>query len=208
MKVGVNLIGISKGNFLGKNRDFKNCYDNFIKMIINPLENMGNEVFVYVTTYIGESNNELLELYQPRKSIFLEFNDSHQRETYIKGLELFDGEDLDLILCTRFDIFFKENIFNKNFDITKFNFCFKEQNMWETQNFVTDNLFIFPSKYLNDFKESLIFIHNLDENVSKNYSFMHHIYEPIKNRIGEENIVFLSDEIQFSHQNNFYNLIR
>jgi hypothetical protein len=196
MKVGVSLIGM--------NRTYKDCFDNFTKMVIEPLKNMGHEVYVYLTTYLDESNENLINLYKPKKTNFLEFYGSHQRNTYLKGLDILDGEDLDLILCTRFDIRFKKKIFNDNFDSKKFNFCFREQNMWESHNFVTDNLFVFDYKFLKDFKDSLIFIHN----TSPQNQFMHHIYLPVLERIGQENIVFLSDEIEFSHDNNFYDLVR
>lgn len=200
MKVGVSLIGM--------NRTYRDCFDNFIKMIIEPLKSMGHEVYVYLTTYLDESNEDLTQLYNPKKTNFLNFAGSHQRNTYLKGLELLEGEILDLIICTRFDIRFKKEIFNENFNPDKFNFCFREQNMWENHNFVTDNLFIFPYKFLGEFKNSLIYINELNEPVSTNYSFMHHIYRPVLERIGGENIVFLSDEIEFSHQNNFYDLVR
>lgn len=204
MKIGILLIGVSYNTTIGRHRDFRLSSNNFYDMIYNPLKE-NNELFIYTTTYGHEHINTLLDTYKPNKNQILPENNSHQRLTYIKALELIENENLDIVITTRYDIDFHKKITEINLDLTKFNFLFKELNTWSDHRFVDDNLFVFPFKYLEKFKESILEIHHGE---FKQFNFLHNVYKPLLNRIGEDNLHITSPEHELSHSNSFYTLRR
>jgi hypothetical protein len=204
MKIGICLIGISFNETAGIRRDFRLSSDNFNQMIRIPYE-IDNEVSVYVTTYHNRYEEQLLETYKPKSNLFLDMANSHQRLTYIKGLELIENEDLDVIISTRYDIDFKKIIKDLDLDYDKFNVLFKELNTWDNHKFIDDNLFIFPKKYLSAVKESILKAHN---GPHSRFNFLHNIYEPLAEIIGADNIKFMSEMHELSNYNTFYDLKR
>jgi hypothetical protein len=201
MKIGVLLTGISYIKNTYTNRDWRLTSDNITDTVINSWNT--DNINVYLTTYDNNDNTELLEYYKPKKHKLLEYEGSDQRLTYIKSLELLLDEDIDFIVSTRFDIYFKQKLSNLNINFDKFNFLFKEVG-WSHENFVTDNLFMFPKKYLNDF---MITINNEYENPKRiDCSDLHNIY----NRLSylDTNLNIISNVLELSNDNSFYKLIR
>ena len=77
MKIGISLAGISYIT-TGCKRDFRDTYKNFYETIYNPLAKE-HTVSVYTTTYPNEFQDEFLKIYNPIKSQFLSFENSHPR---------------------------------------------------------------------------------------------------------------------------------
>jgi len=131
---------------------------------------------------------------------------SHQRTTFLKGLQLLKGhsENIDFIITLRFDM----NIKNINIDdlqFNNFNFLFREKGMWHSHNYICDNFFAFPISNLNILYDSVRIIHEIK---NFNYAFMHHVYEPLLCNLGEEKLNFLSSELYKSDSNPMYSLYR
>jgi hypothetical protein len=201
MRIGISLTGVSYMTS-GKKRDFRKTYENFFKTTCNPLS-----ASVYTTTYPHELQDEFLAAYKPKKHQFIPFEGSHPRSTFVYGLCLVEEEELDFIICTRFDIKFNQKITDMNVDFDKFNFIFKEGTMWDSHKFVSDTFFAFPRKYLYDLADSVQELCHEDK--YPGHTFMHHIYEYVIKRIGENNVNFLcGDEQALSHQNRFFDLVR
>jgi hypothetical protein len=200
MRIGINLVGVSKGL---KNRDWKNTSDNIKENLINGWGD--NEVYVYVTTYYNDSINELLYFYNPINYKILQYKNSDQRLTYIESLKNIEYEPLDFIISTRFDIKFKNSISNLDIKYDKFNFLFKEKGWWDNHNFVTDNIFLFDTKYTGFFIES---IYDFYKKPYRDCPDLHPTYRYIKPKIGEENINIISNIEEISTNNSFYTLIR
>jgi hypothetical protein len=103
MKIGLNIVG--KSYVPNERRDWTVSIANIKKSIID-VYNPEHSVYVYMCTYETETTNQLIEQYKPVKTTLLDFSSSEQRLTYIKSLKELLNEDLDIIISTRFDIFF------------------------------------------------------------------------------------------------------
>lgn len=195
MKTVVCLTGIANLNTGYKKRDWRYCFRN-IK------ETFGEEVIYSLTTYNDVIDiPQLITVYNPKKLLILgkEYN---QRAIYKQALmQIFDIE-CDFIICTRFDIHFFKKLSELNIDYEYFNFLFPEANTWDKHQFVTDNFFAFPRKYIGSF----IYALELMENDALNKPFMHHIYKYISNQAIKHR--FISNKQEFSDRNSFYQLIR
>jgi len=199
LKLAIALIGLSYTEVNQQVRDWSQTKDNIKSNLINAFQ--GSDV--YVTTYNQPHLNELIEFYQPKKHLIVPYEGSHQRTTYIEGLKLLLDEDVDFIISTRFDIHFNELVPSYNFQFDKVNFLFKDiEPGWTNQGHVGDCMHGIPKKYLSTFIDVVQNEHNHGGN------FMHSIYRPIVNSIGQENTNFLIDGHHMSHENSVYKLFR
>jgi hypothetical protein len=205
MKIAINLVGISYGI---RDRDWRILTENNMTKLVDDLSKLG-EVFMYLTTYKNVTTDELIEFYKPRKSIIMEFEGSDQRLTYAKSLENIVSEDVDLIVSTRFDMEFAESfsistlVEEQKVDLNKVNFLFKES---RHDPFVCDNFFIIPKHYLSMFIDA---IHEEYANPARRFcTDLHAIYRRMREKIGDNNINFVSQIEQRSNHNSFYTLKR
>jgi len=210
MKLGINLVGIS--HLIHKDRHpvsrtYKSCIENYFKEVFNPLSKKF-DVNVYLTTYFTEENHNIINSYKPKKALFLDYKNSHQIKTYIHSLDLMLNEELDYIIMTRFDISFIPNkIKELDIKLDKFNFLCKEDNYWENYNFVNDCFMIFPGKYLSMYKECCIDL--INNPPRPGLTDMHGIYKFIHNKIGSDNINFMTGDTKYvSNCNAIYELKR
>lgn len=201
MKIGINLVGIS---YLEPSVNWNNTKYKIQKNFINCWQ--GHDVSVYTTTYGTNAINELLDFYKPKKYTILSYFNSDQRLTYLLSLLQLIREDIDIIISSRYDIDFFKELSTYPIHLDKFNFLFREKHHWDDHNFVTDNLFIFPKRFL---------IHTI-EAVRKLYfepyreccSDLHPMYRIISELIGNDNINFLSSDHENSLVNSHYKLNR
>jgi len=202
MKVGILLNGISHGT----GRIFNDCYENILDTVINPFK-IDNDVEVFLSTYTSEFIGEVIKTYSPKKHKAMPIAGSDPITTYIRGLRLLTKEDVDVIISSRFDIHFNMNVVDLDIDYDKINFLFKEKD-WhkDPYYFVTDNLFVFPKKYLNDFIDGIIKL--LTDPPRVGCRDMHGIYKNMMDLVGEDNLNIISDVEELSHDNTFYYLKR
>jgi hypothetical protein len=206
MKIGISLCGVSYGirpSFM--RRDFREVYPNFVDTVINPFL-VDNQIRIYTTTYPHQYYDDLLRTYNPTKSQLIIPEGSTIASTYKKSLELLRGEDLDILICTRFDMWFNQSLGSLKVDLNKFNFLFREKGTWESQQFVTDNLYVFPFRYLDNFIKAVNDM--ITEDKYPYQVFMHHIYEYVVRNIGIENVYFIDGGLHNSKENQFYQLKR
>jgi hypothetical protein len=201
-KIGLNIVGITHND----NRHDAWYKSNIKDNVINIL-NKHYEVNTYLTTYFFNENTEkLINHYTPTNINILDWDASNQILTYIESLKSLLNEELDIIISTRFDIFFNKKVDELNIDFSKFNFLFKEQGWWDTHKFTTDNFYIFPKKYL---EECISCLEELYRNPPRSCCIdMHGMYNCISQKITHSNIHFISEEHMLSTENKFYKLTR
>ena len=137
MRIGINLVGVSYNDgTIGRYRNYEDALEGFMTNVVNSLKEEGHDIFFYLFTYDSPKKEDILRTYTPIKSTFLDPNynkmgggDVIENQmkiislTYINALNELIGEDLDLIISTRFDISFNINPFKEfNFEFDKFNF--------------------------------------------------------------------------------------
>lgn len=198
MKIGINLVGIASDvngkdsmgySGTSKERDWQLGKDYILSKVINCWEE--HDVKTYLFSYENYDTNDIVEFYKPKKYKFIPFEGSHQQLTFLQSLENLLDEDLDIIISTRFDINFKQNLSKYNIDFDKSNFLFRESDgWWPIHKFTCDNLFVIPKKHLTSWIQS---VKNLRENPPRPNPDLHGLCKYLIELIGEENINFLVD---------------
>jgi hypothetical protein len=206
MNIAILLTGISLKLDGHKSRDWRLTCDNIKNNIIECWGGVNTNI--YLTTYNNNDNTELLEYYKPKKYNILEFEGSDQRLTYLNGLELLLDEDVDFIISTRFDIHFKQKICDLDIKFDKFNFLFRERG-YRFKNFVSDNIFLFPKKYLKDLINSVYSEYKTPSGTNHlgNSMDLHNTYNRLLH-LGEDNLNVISHINEVSMNNSFYKIIR
>jgi hypothetical protein len=243
MKVGINLVGIAyddQGNLQG--RDWYLSYARVYQRIIECWSDMGHDVSVYLTTYKYSLNRDanydtetIVSWYKAKKYQFLDKigrstmdpwdkYGTNQISTHKKSLELLRGEDIDLVVSSRFDIIFNHNITEYNIDYNKFNVLFKEKENWEEKTQIpeknnelgpalltSDVLFIYPYNMLEDVigicDEKIQWCQSVDHPIIT----MHDMYRRILHKKGEEFVNLMTNDTCFSYNhktNTHYSVIR
>lgn len=214
MKVGIALTGISyndqivPGTNWGRKRDWREAYYSMQDNIISFLDYTNAQYSYYLYSYDNPQKDEIMKAYLPKKATWLpSYEGTTMATTFLDGLCQLLKEDLDMIIATRFDIVFLENIMTRStWDYNKFNFLFWEQG-WRQYKFTTDTFYMFPAKYLDRVIYSLAdMIKNSPP--PKNIG-MHNLYTPLAIRIGKENInIVCGEEEHLSHTNTLFTLTR
>jgi len=228
MKIGINLVGVSH-NPIGRVRTYTDSYGSFIEHIITPLKDDGHDLSFHLTTYDNEKRDEIIKDFNPKNYTFLDKNlamlgggdliESNGRRmgimmyTYLTSLiQLREESDLDLVISTRFDIFWKMNPLKKfNFDFSKFNFLFRDimpgsPDLYRELPMVCDTFYIFPFHMIDKF---ILAILELIDNPYQGICIgMLNMHNPVLNNIGEKNINIVCEEFLRSDYNYIYDLKR
>jgi hypothetical protein len=139
--------------------------DSFIsikKNIIDVIKEQGHEIDIFISTYDCNACDYLIELYKPVSSYKFDsmYMSSNYRFTsqvnhYLKLVDLINIYEInnkieyDIVITTRFDIIFNCPYNNLPILYDKFNTTIKH-----VSGNCDDNLWIFPRKYLNIFRDS------------------------------------------------------
>jgi len=173
-----------KNNF--NSEIFKNHLDSINSLGITPLN-----IDIYIHTYCVNDyeDKKLLSIfsnYNLKKYIFEKEISKKISYSIINSLELVD-KDYDLIINTRFDIYFIKYLNDWSINYNKINLAFKDvKDSWVKQKKVSDLIYIFPKKYNNILISAL----------KKSQNFVQHgpghfIYEHLN--INENEINFMID---------------
>ena len=198
MKIGILMAGISYG--YKSDRDFRHCFPNINKNLIQPLKN-NHDVEVYVTTYHHEYMLELQDLFKPVDIKILPYEGNTQLTTRKESFLQADKDHLDFFIMSRFDLHFNQPLSNFNLDFNKFNIVSREgKGFWESERFVGDVLFAWP-KFLQDgvrktFQDLLQATSSRDWRHEGKHN--HNFYIHLSPNIGEENIHFMFNNYQLS----------
>lgn len=181
--------------------DYNNSYENYQKYIFEYFKNKGYDIDVYISTNILPNiyKEDLLDKYKPVKCNFIEtIEDDRHLSKNIKiddvvNLCINEGNEYDLILITRFDLLFQKDFSNSNIQFDKFNVV----SILENPNYICDNFYLFPYKYLSEFSKI----------IKKNIRESHHfIKEDLENM--EFPINYILDERTVVADLSFYKIVR
>lgn len=221
MKIGINLVGVSYNDGkVGRYRNYKDAIDSLYENVVNPLKEEGHEIYFYIFSYNSERAEDVLSDYQPvKKAKFFESDykkygggDKVNSEIkimsvmYLNSLEELLGEDLDVVISTRFDINFFRNPFKEyEYDFTKCNFLWREPE-FEHLPIVNDTFIVFPH-FMTKNLINAIFELELNPPHGVNVG-LHNLYLPMVNQVGKENVQWLDDEFKTIQTNTLYKVTR
>lgn len=220
MKIGINLVGVSYNNKNGgRYRNYKDAIESFMVNIVTPLKNSGHEVYFYLFSYHNEKQDDIVKDYNPVKYNFVDslYNRMGGGDrlingmkimsvTYINSLQQLIGEDLDVVISTRFDIKFFKNPFEVyNFDLSKCNFLWREPEYMDLP-IVNDTFIVFPFSMTQNLIDAII---NMETNPPNGVNVaMHNLYLPMVNQVGKDNVQWVCDDFVDTISNNLYILTR
>lgn len=198
MKIGLLMAGISYG--YKSDRDFRHCFPNIFKNLIEPLQEF-HEVNCYITTYDHHLMDGLKDLYKPVSVNIIPYEGATQLSTRSSSIDSVDNEDLDFYIMTRFDVHFNKPLSQFNLDYNKFNIVSREGNgFWEREKFVGDTFFAWPrslhSCVKNAFKDLNLHASRGDWRHEGKHN--HNFYIFLSPNLGEHNIHFMYDNYQLS----------
>jgi len=193
--------GIKGNNF--NIQIFKNHLDSIKSLGIKNID-------IYFHTYSVnyDEDKKLLSIfknYNLKKYVFEKEIREKISYSMIKSLELVNNK-YDLIINTRFDVYFIKNLSDWSIKINKLNLAFKDiKKFWDTQKKVSDLIYIFPYKYKNILISALDKSNNLTPCISG-----HFIYNYLN--INENEINFMIDGFFSSNtdiqSNNYIKIFR
>ena len=220
MKIGINLVGVSYNDGgVGRYRNYEDAIDGFMNHIVNPLEEEGHEISFYLFTYDSQKKEDIIKIYNPKKSTFLDPNYNRLgggdklengmktiSATYINSLYELENEDLDLVISTRFDISFNKNPFKEyQYDFNKCNYLWREPEFTHVP-IVSDTFIVFPHSMTSNLIDAII---EMETNPPHGVGVaMHNIYIPMCNQVGKDNVKIVCNEFKKSHTNDLYTLTR
>lgn len=198
MKIGLLMAGISYG--YKSDRDFRHCYPNIFKNLIEPLK-QNNDVEVFVLTYEHNHMEELIDLYKPVSCKLVPYEGATQLTTRSECIDLVSDYELDFYIMTRFDVHFNKQLSEFNLDYEKFNIVAREANgFWEREKFVGDTFFAWPKSLHNGVVKTFQDLKQLSKNGDWRHEgkHNHNFYTSLLPNLGEENIHFMFDNYQLS----------
>jgi hypothetical protein len=208
MRLGLLFYGMSKCHYnyyisnIKYYIDYEKSYENYKKFIFDFFIRKGYDIDVYFTTnYLDEADTKTIcEKYNPKKYNFME-NVGNQvisrnsKLINVVNLCLESKKSYDLILITRFDLLFQKNFSESNIQFDKFNLV----SMLEKPNFICDNFYLFPYKYLETFL-----------NIAKNNlnNRFHDIKNELYQKINPKYINYILNENCYVEKLSFYKIVR
>jgi hypothetical protein len=184
--IAILLFGISyDDNYInGKVRkhylvDARHYLKNFKEKIISYFKNKGYNIDIFLSTNQSIIKDDLLKIYNPVSWHFDIMNIGRNKKIKIGLEQIINHQNkdkdnyYDLILVTRFDIFFNHDFKDSYFDFNKLNLV----SILEKPHLIDDNFYLFSNKYLlklyeifcdckDNYKEEA---HNLKNVFDKNF---------------------------------------
>jgi hypothetical protein len=208
-KIAIVLTGVSRGMRNATrvvNTDWNLSKNSIKEKLIQPFIDDGNDVKVYLTTYFSDQVQSIIDFYSPQKLLLLNYEQSHQRTTYIQSLAQLLPEDIDYVVATRFDISFNRAVNSYPIEWGKVNFTFRQVGeWWKDHQYVDDNLFIFPKKFLLPFINAINEFH-VNPYMGRRNPDLHPIYRYLVPIVGEDNTHFMMEGLHASHDNEYFEL--
>jgi hypothetical protein len=172
MKVTVGLFGIhyvdTLNHWLGWKHgvDYRKTFHNQFTQIYSS-----HDVKYYSATYYSDIQNELLTDYNFTSITFSEIDNTSETDPRIKRNKVFkntiklileDTSDCDLVILTRYDLYFKKNFYSLDINFDKVNFLcgVTRSNRYEKKNdrdtdLVDDNFYCIPRDLLQSFYDTI-----------------------------------------------------
>lgn len=213
MKIGFAFYGIAHGTDkkTGYTRDFRHCWPNINRMLIQPFINKGHEAVIFASTYKIEDPQVDTEFYNTLKPKVVVYSDFETSDAFTSKGRLHDAfadeKDLDLIIFTRTDIHFSQVIADLPIAYDKFNFLFPEgDGWWDRARFACDCFYIWPHKYSKEVCDSMRETYGWPRGTQ--YPDTHGLINFLAKRIQLTQMHMISGKPAISNVNEFYTLCR
>lgn len=214
MIIGLALYGIFHGYHTnaGSTADFRHCFPNTQRMIIDPLCRQGHVVKTFVCTYPihdPEALDALHTMVKPVKVEWCEFAGSNQYTTKTRLFQTFaDESDLDVVIFARCDIHYTIPIDKLPFQPQKFNFLFREENHWHNLKYATDNIYMWPHHMTPIIRKAMA--ETISTARSQGRTDTHNLYNVLlqSHYLSTDEIHFASELHALSDVNIFYSVCR
>lgn len=212
MKIAFGLYGIlyGLGGRTGSVRDFRHCWPNINRMLIEPFIQQGHEVKIYVSSYEfddEEIEKEFFYLVNPDGVILRDIKNSDPFSAKYALFNLFANDESDVIICSRSDIHWSKIMANEYIDFTKFNFLFPEKDWWQTKyKFTCDNFYVWPRHMTSDVRKSMLETYGFPR--GKPLVDTHALMVKLEQYISPLDIRLISNKEELSDVNSFYTCCR
>ena len=163
MKVALCYRGHYYREYLHKNSNKKNNlgssfflnYENHKSNILDCFENV--DVYIHTYSVNADLDKSLIDLVKPTCYMIDKQLKQEIRHSIIQVNKMYNENDYDFIINTRFDLQFKQKITNFNLDFNKFNFLWRERVKKKKllPDFrCSDLLWAFHPKYKKNFEDA------------------------------------------------------
>jgi hypothetical protein len=210
MRLAIAFFGIlyGKGGKTGCDRDFRHCWPNIERMVVQPYRDAGHDVKLFFSSYPFEDKaieQEFYDMVKPDKIVFSQLAGSDAFTSKTALFQTFmNDSSVDTIIYTRADMHWNKKFIDTNINYDRFNFLFKERDWWQSHMYACDNLYIFPQHMSEATLRAM-----LDDHASPAKSIhKHELPRFLMRYINPDQINFMSKEHQYSDMNNFYTLCR
>lgn len=213
MKIGFCFYGITYGlgGRTGSSRDFRHCWPNIKKMLIDPLVAQGHEAKIYFSTYFFEDKEiekEFYEMVKPDDVFFSSMQGSDPFTAKFASFNVIQDKDVDVIILSRCDVHYSKILANENINFEKFNFLFPEKDWWNTEyKFTCDNFYVWPHHMSQEIVRRAMFA-TYTWPRGKPFVDTHGLMVKLLEHISPGEINLISDVEELSDVNSFYTCCR
>lgn len=140
--------------------DFRKYVKNIKKYIYDHFSQK-YQLDTFISTNVSDKSDELFEIYKPVSYSFVgdSKKDHGKYDKTVDVLKLLfeymgkNNKRYDMILLTRFDIFFMEPFTDSNIDTNKLNIVSCLESSFPVEEIIDDNFYLLPIQYLKSFYE-------------------------------------------------------
>ena len=153
MQIGVCFYGSLYGVFPTRfakglpEKDFRHCWPNLKKNIVDPFLKLGHQVDIFVSSYRIQDpvvEEEFFDLFKPKATAFSKLAGADPfTSKYATFENISNNTDLDFIVMCRLDLHFNKQMAHEDIDFNKFNILFWERG-FEHVKFACDNFYMWP----------------------------------------------------------------
>jgi len=219
MRIAICIYGMLYGNFTNhdpivKHKDFRHCWSNVKKYVVDSFVEAGHKVDVLVSTYKVEDpalEKEFFDLVQPKKVCYSDFQNSNTfTSKYASFNNLTDTSDYDFIILTRFDLHWNKPLCEPTIDYNKFNYLFPENDRYIEESckhfgFTCDNVYMWPATMTPIIQNAMRETYRFPRGYSPD---THALKYKVASYIGNENVNAISNKPDFSHLNEYYTICK
>lgn len=178
------------------NSNFFLCANNHKKILYSCFNNP--DIFFHTYDAGIQRNEQLLNELSPKNYQIERFKKRRHDLTnsIVKSARLYNPDDYDLIINTRFDLVYKNYIYVFDLQFDKFNFLYREPyKFWSKNKAVCDLMYVYNAKYNDAFLDALpdarnrFVSHKPKEYKRKKRAALHFLYESLDIAEDEKNFL-------------------
>jgi hypothetical protein len=210
VRIGFSFFGSIYGKAGKSNqKDYRHCWPNLKKMLIDPYVDKGHEAVIMFSTYRLEDKameDEFYETTKVNKVAYSEYEGSTAFRTKHAAFANFEDDDsLDIIIFTRSDLHFRKIMINENIKYDKINFLFPEKGWFDEHAFTCDNFYVFPQRASKTMRYAMEDTFRWPRPATVD---THALVRKLDNYLDRSNFHLISREPEISDVNSFYTCCR